>query len=124
MTKGIDTRRRRETKLPHHLKDYEVYYAYCTLIKENDEPDTYSEAIKAEVWQEAIRKELNSLEKLHTCKETDLPPGKKAIDTRWVFKQNRTEHIKRDLWQGDFNLRMNYRPYNMPLSREWQQLEL
>ena len=36
---------------------------------------------------EAIESELNSMKRLKVYKETQLPPGEKAIGCRWVFKR-------------------------------------
>ena len=53
------------------------------------EPRSYSEAlagIDAPQWKEAINTELESIDRFGVFEEVELPPGRKAIDTRWVFK--------------------------------------
>ncbi|KAL6343175.1 hypothetical protein AAG906_020973 [Vitis piasezkii] len=50
------------------------------------EPSTYVEAIKDECWREAMRKEIQTLEDNETWTVEDLPPEKKAIRSKWVYK--------------------------------------
>jgi len=58
-----------------------------------DEPKTYNDAItssEAYHWREAIRKELESIEKAGTWRYVDrnqVPLEKKPIGSRWVFKR-------------------------------------
>lgn len=49
------------------------------------EPDTYAEASKHQGWREAMQKELRALEDNKTWVLTELPPGKRAIDCKWVY---------------------------------------
>jgi len=58
-----------------------------------EEPATMSEAKgreDAELWREAAKKELASIKANNTWDLVELPPGRRAIDSKWVFK------IKRD----------------------------
>ena len=54
----------------------------CTLV----EPKSYDEAANNPLWVEAIQTELAALYKNNTWEVVSLPPGKKAIGSRWVFK--------------------------------------
>ena len=36
-------------------------------------------------WEEAIKVELNKLQSLNTWEYADLPPGKRTVDSKWVF---------------------------------------
>ncbi|CAB0015179.1 unnamed protein product, partial [Nesidiocoris tenuis] len=76
---------RRVRKPPSYLDDYDLYTAYC-MIAENEDPISFNEAINEEDWKEAITRELESFNKLNTWTPTALPPGRRAIDTRWVFR--------------------------------------
>lgn len=54
-----------------------------------DEPTSYENAMKSEQkqsWIDAIDDGVNSIVKNGTWRLVDLPPGKKVIDNRWVFK--------------------------------------
>lgn len=55
-----------------------------------DEPVNYKCAAKDENWREAMRKEIEAVEKNKTWKLTELPPGHKPIGLKWIYK------IKRD----------------------------
>lgn len=80
-------RKRRESKAPNYLQDYDLSYIAYALITED--PKSYKEAVEQGGWTEAINKELEAHEKLGTWETAELPKGCKAIDTKWVF---RTKH--------------------------------
>ena len=53
------------------------------------DPATYKEAMEAadaEEWAEACKYEVDALFKNDTWELVDLPPGRKAIKSKWVFK--------------------------------------
>lgn len=50
------------------------------------EPTYYSQAAKDPKWVEAMNKELLAFESNHTWILMDLPPGKKPIGCKWVYK--------------------------------------
>ena len=60
------------------------------LIKSsNNEPSTYNQAINGpdnQKWLDAMRKEVDELEDKNTWELVDLPPDKKALGGRWVYK--------------------------------------
>ena len=54
------------------------------------DPQSYSEAMKspdARMWRNAIQVEYDSLIENRTWKVVDLPPGRKALTTKWVLKK-------------------------------------
>jgi hypothetical protein len=54
-----------------------------------EEPQTFQEAISgdnAKEWEEAMKSELGSIEKNQTWTLTILPPGRKAIGSKWVYR--------------------------------------
>lgn len=66
---------------------------HVTRYQPPDEPINYREAMRspmAAAWKEAMEKELASIKENDTWELSDLPPGRKCIGTKWVFK------IKRD----------------------------
>ena len=51
-----------------------------------EEPTICCEAVTEMMWQEAMRKKLEAIEKNKTWTMTNLPPRHKPIDLKWVFK--------------------------------------
>ena len=61
----------------------------CRLVAEMDEPKTLREARKrpdASKWLAAAQEEMNSLMEHETWSLTKLPPGRKIVGSKWVFK--------------------------------------
>jgi hypothetical protein len=97
-------RSQRAHRNPTYLDDFHCYNSsnnhWCGLVKYTDhskyssditkivhkEPKTYKEAMKNSLWKTTMDQELASLEKNKTWKIVPLPPGKKAIGSKWVFK--------------------------------------
>jgi hypothetical protein len=54
------------------------------------EPQTYeeamSESVEGERWKKAMESELESMEKNKAWELTELPPGRTAISTKWVYR--------------------------------------
>ncbi|KAL0544378.1 hypothetical protein IC582_019492 [Cucumis melo] len=50
------------------------------------EPSSYKEASTNPLWKQAMDNELQALTKTHTWDYVDLPPGKKPIGCKWIFK--------------------------------------
>lgn len=60
--------------------------AFLAAIDATRELQHYFEAAPNPKWQEAMRKELDALEKNGTWKVMTLPQGKKPIGCKWVYK--------------------------------------
>ncbi|KAL1213817.1 Retrovirus-related Pol polyprotein from transposon RE2 [Cardamine amara subsp. amara] len=48
-------------------------------------PKSYEEAKESEEWLGAVADEKSAMERNHTWDEADLPPGKRAVSSRWIF---------------------------------------
>ena len=62
---------------------------FVSQISTEMEPETLNEALKSEKaqeWWEATMEEYNALEKNNTWELTLLPPGRKAIGNKWLYK--------------------------------------
>ncbi|KAJ9552467.1 hypothetical protein OSB04_016512 [Centaurea solstitialis] len=72
----------RVRQVPAHLRDY---HCYATLLSDH-EPTSYKEAASSSQWQEVMQEELRALAKAQTWDPVPLPPGKRPIESKWVFK--------------------------------------
>ncbi|GJV36182.1 putative ribonuclease H-like domain-containing protein [Tanacetum coccineum] len=70
-------------------KDHQNCLLACFLSQE--EPKTISQALKDESWVEAMQEELLQFKLQKVWILVDLPSGKKAIGTKWVFRNKRDE---------------------------------
>ncbi|GJW76447.1 ribonuclease H-like domain, reverse transcriptase, RNA-dependent DNA polymerase [Tanacetum coccineum] len=59
------------------------------LLLAEDEPKNYKEASNDQRWIEAMKVELDSINRNNTWELTTLPKGHKAIGLKWVFKTKR-----------------------------------
>ncbi|GJW92234.1 ribonuclease H-like domain, reverse transcriptase, RNA-dependent DNA polymerase [Tanacetum coccineum] len=66
------------------LKD--LYENTEELLLVEDEPKNYKEASSDQKWIEAMKVELDSINRNNTWELTTLPKGHKAIGLKWVFK--------------------------------------
>nr|GEX91741.1 ribonuclease H-like domain, reverse transcriptase, RNA-dependent DNA polymerase [Tanacetum cinerariifolium] len=69
-------------------KEYinDLYENTEELLLAEDEPKSYKEALSDQKWIEAMKVELDSINRNNTWELTTLPKGHKAIDLKWVFK--------------------------------------
>ncbi|GJX02679.1 putative ribonuclease H-like domain-containing protein [Tanacetum coccineum] len=70
-------------------KDHQNCLLACFLSQE--EPKTISQALEDESWVEAMQEELLQFKLQKVWILVDLPFGKKAIGTKWVFRNKRDE---------------------------------
>ncbi|KAL6330134.1 hypothetical protein AAG906_040054 [Vitis piasezkii] len=87
--------RGQRVKVPSvHLKDYVTHTIKSGPLVHSPfqsnslghEPTTYAEVAKEECWRDAMRKEIQALEENGTWTLVNLPPRKKAIGSKWVYK--------------------------------------
>ena len=92
----------RSHKTPSHLQDYvcshfhanwcnltflsPTSFAALTALEEFPEPVSYEQAAKHPGWVQAMNKEIQALQINNTWEEVSLPPHKKAISCKWVYK--------------------------------------
>lgn len=77
-------RDRSSLRAPKKYDDYAVY-----VLTSSQEPETYKKAMTSdqrEMWKEAMDREMESLKENDTWELVDLPPGRKAIPNKWVYK--------------------------------------
>ncbi|KAM0002197.1 putative RNA-directed DNA polymerase [Helianthus debilis subsp. tardiflorus] len=60
--------------------------AFLSAITSNNEPKFFGQAIRDPKWIDAMKAEIQALEQNQTWTLEDLPDGKRAIDSKWVYK--------------------------------------
>lgn len=84
----------RTRKPPEAMKDY---VTYSTVIEQelDGDPTTVQQVLSRsdkDSWLSAMKNEYDALIENGTWELVDLPPGKKSLDSKWVFKTKRNEH--------------------------------
>ncbi|XP_011863034.1 PREDICTED: MAGUK p55 subfamily member 6-like [Vollenhovia emeryi] len=82
-------RRSKRKPVPKEFRDFITYSA---MAFGSPDPITLQEAIESEEcdsWQQAKKSEFNALTENKTWKLVDLPPGRKPLKNKWVFKTKR-----------------------------------
>ena len=62
------------------------HIAFMAAVLDSNDPKYFKDADLIKEWCEAMQLEISALESNHTWDVTDLPPGKKAINCKWVYK--------------------------------------
>jgi hypothetical protein len=62
------------------------YRHFLAAITAGTEPQTFAEAVKDERWRQAMKHKIHALEHNGTWTMKPLPPGKKAIGCKWVYR--------------------------------------
>jgi hypothetical protein len=86
--KEIETELRRSKRV-RVAKDYGPDFSVYSL---EEDPTSLQEALSsmdADLWQEAINDEMESLETNRTWHLVELPPGCKPIGCKWILKKKR-----------------------------------
>ena len=65
------------------------HIAFCLSVSGTIDPTSYKEASQLECWRKAMMVELQALERNKTWSLITLPPGKKIVGCKWVY---RTKH--------------------------------
>ncbi|CAI7824601.1 unnamed protein product [Closterium sp. NIES-53] len=70
--------------------DYDKFaFAFFSPVEMPGEPATLKEAVEisdAEEWKKAMESELKSIEENGMWELVELPEGRKAITSKWLFK--------------------------------------
>jgi hypothetical protein len=60
-------------------------------VVSSDEPSSFTEAECSPSWRREMMEEMASIEENSTWSLDDLPPGRKLIGVKWVFKVKQNE---------------------------------
>ncbi|GKF14672.1 retrovirus-related pol polyprotein from transposon TNT 1-94, partial [Tanacetum coccineum] len=84
------------------LNDFVTHFARCSTSKDpapvhpvqsttsvtsSSKPTRYSQSVKEKNWCDAMKAEIDALESNGTWELVTLPPRKKAIGCKWVYKK-------------------------------------
>ena len=92
----------RQRRLPARFSDYELLYSEEAepelLLSDQVEPTSFKEACKASdsnKWQAAMQEEMDSLLQNKTWDLVPLPPNRKALKNRWIYRlKDKGKHQK------------------------------
>jgi len=62
------------------------FHAFSAALTTSFDPILFQDAIKEDKWCTVMNAELEALEQNHTWEITSLPPGRKAIGCKWLYK--------------------------------------
>ncbi|GKV41334.1 hypothetical protein SLEP1_g48880 [Rubroshorea leprosula] len=66
--------------------DEDSYWDWDKRAVVKNEPNTYAEASKHDIWRHTMQEEIQMIEKNDTWELTSLPPKKNAVGVKWVFR--------------------------------------
>lgn len=61
-------------------------FSIFALFSQINDPLTFEEPIKDDVWEQAMDEEIDYIEKNQTCELVDLSKGKDVVIGKWVYK--------------------------------------
>ncbi|XP_074290212.1 uncharacterized protein LOC141616943 [Silene latifolia] len=70
----------------HYANFSPNYRSFLAAVTKHHEPSSFTYAMQVPQWREAMQKEIDALEKNNTWTLEELPPNKKAIGSKWVYK--------------------------------------
>ncbi|KAE8718794.1 cytochrome P450 71A9-like [Hibiscus syriacus] len=79
---------RRSSRIPKPTQRYSLSLHYL-LLTDNGELECYDEAMQVEdsvKWKSSMKDEMDSLMSNQTWKLAELPPGKKTLHNKWIYR--------------------------------------
>jgi hypothetical protein len=80
---------RRSTRVRNPPRRYDDFVSFVSLITNDEEPTCYQEAMEvsdSEKWKEAMKEEMDSLERNGTWDLVELLKNRKIVGCKWVYK--------------------------------------
>ncbi|CAJ2641499.1 unnamed protein product [Trifolium pratense] len=90
----------REVRRPGYLNDYVTRdeideqlqnMNIQAMFSTSNDPSNYDEAVKHDVWREAMNQEIQAIERNDTWELATLPEGAKKIGVKWIYKTKYNE---------------------------------
>jgi hypothetical protein len=94
-SRALDSRHLESSITPPSLSSNDDSLLYAFMADVQQEPTSYAEAMNradSKQWEEAAQSEYDSIQAAGTWTLVPLPPGRKAIRCKWVFKIKRLSH--------------------------------
>ncbi|KAE8731332.1 Detected protein of unknown function [Hibiscus syriacus] len=94
---------RRSSRIPKPTQRYSPSLHYL-LLTDNGEPECYDEAMQVEdsvKWESSMKDEMDSLMSNQTWELAELPPDKKALHNKWIYRI-KEEHDGRKRYKARF----------------------
>ncbi|KAE8703438.1 cytochrome P450 71A9-like [Hibiscus syriacus] len=79
---------RRSSRIPKPTQRYSPSLHYL-LLTDNGEPECYDEAMQVDdsiKWESSMKDEMDSLMSNQMWELAELPPGKKALHNKWIYR--------------------------------------
>ena len=119
----IDEERLRYRSIQDVYEETDLIYDNLNLLIA-EEPCTYAEVVKEEVWRSAMAEEISAIERNKTWTLVKAPPGIKLIGVKWVFRMKKDQtgavvtHKARLVAKGYFQkFRIDYEEIYAPVAR-------
>ena len=61
-------------------------FSFFALFSQIDDPLTFEEVVKDDVWAQAMDEEIRCIENNQTWKLVDVPEDKDVISVKWIYK--------------------------------------
>jgi hypothetical protein len=78
----------RKTRSLHEIYNEDVANSFLvfSLFSQIDDPLTFEEVVKDDVWSQAMNEEIRCIENNQTWKLVDVPEDKNVISVKWIYK--------------------------------------
>ncbi|GAU26945.1 hypothetical protein TSUD_06170, partial [Trifolium subterraneum] len=88
---------KRISRKPGYLEDFvtdDEALHNLAIFSPSDDPTTYDETAKLDIWRNAMNTEIAAIESNDTWELTELPKGAKKIGVKWIYKTKYNEQGK------------------------------
>ena len=67
-------------------------FSIFALFSQIDDPQTFEESSKEEVWEQSMDEEMECIEKNQRWEMVDVPTDKDVISIKWIYKTKQDAH--------------------------------
>ena len=68
------------------MKTQQIHFQLFALSWQIDDPLTFEEAVKDDVWEQAMDEEIKCTKNNQTGKSIDVPKDKDVKSVKWIYK--------------------------------------